>query len=845
MGHVYRARDTRLGRLVAIKVSREQFSGRFEREARAVAALNHPNVCQLYDIGPNYLVMELVDGAPVAPVDDVDRLLDFAIQIADGLAAAHAQGIVHRDLKPANVLVARDGRVKILDFGLASVALRDPDSEDLTEAQLTQAGTVMGTAAYMSPEQARGLVVDARTDLWSFGVVLYELATGVRPFEVRAPTVMQGILGAEPRPVKGRAPHVPLPLARIIERLLEKDRELRYQSAADVRADLRRVGRDSGAESVGAERTGQMRRDARSRARLVAAAVIIVLLILAGAMLYLSSPRSAVISPADYEQLTQFTDSVTAPAISPDGRMVAFISGNSYFLSPGQVYVKLLPNGEALQLTDDPRPKLGPVFTPDGSRVAYTLEDRSRAVTSWDTWTVPVHGGEPTLLLPNASGLVWLDQRRVLYSEMRLPDIHMGIVTSTEGRSERREIYFPAHERAMAHYAWASPDRQWILVVEMDRTTAWQRCRLVPFDGRSAGEPVGPDGACIAAAWSPDGAWMYFNAVVAGVSHIWRQRFPDGAVEQLTFGPTEEEGLAMAADGRSLVTAVGMAHSSIWIHESGNDRPLSTEGHAYDPRLSRDGRRLYYRMRQATGTGAELWSRDLATGRAAPLLPGIDVAGYDISPDETEVAYTTRSPGDEPQIWIAPTDRRSGPRLLASGGDQVSFGAGELIFRALGAQSNTIERIGRDGAGRESIGDYRVLEKIGVSPDGEWIVAMVSADAFDTVAIPRRGGALIRICSAGCLPRWSPDGTYFYLPASDAGGAGAPHAPGRTLAIPLRAEKSLPELPAGGILPDTAWTGPPGTIVIDRAGVAPGPDPSTYAFVQQTVQRNLYRIRLP
>ena len=176
----------------------------------------------------------------------------------------------------------------------------------------------------------------------------------------------------------------------------------------------------------------------------------------------------------------------------------------------------------------------------------------------------------------------------------------------------------------------------------------------------------------------------------------------------------------------------------------------------------------------------------------------------------------------------------------------MSFGAGELIFRALGAQSNTLERIGRDGTGRERISDYTVLNQIGVSPDGEWIVAMVAREeAYDTIAIPRRGGALVRICSAGCLPRWSPDGKHFYLPASNEGGAGSTHAPGRTLAIPVQPGGALPELPAGGIVPDTAWSGPPGTIVIDRVGIAPGPDPSTYAFVRQTVQRNLYRIRLP
>ncbi len=184
MGEVYAARDTRLDRKVAIKISKAQFSERFEREARAVAALNHTHICQLYDVGPNYLVMELVEGAPVGPVADVRQLLELATQMADGLAAAHAVGIVHRDIKPSNLLVTSSGHVKILDFGLATVTPPATAASDVTrEAVVTEAGTLIGTAAYMSPEQARGETLDARTDLWSLGVVLYEMSTGTRPFD--------------------------------------------------------------------------------------------------------------------------------------------------------------------------------------------------------------------------------------------------------------------------------------------------------------------------------------------------------------------------------------------------------------------------------------------------------------------------------------------------------------------------------------------------------------------------------------------------------------------------------------------------------------------------------------
>src|SRR5262245_3477384 len=242
MGDVYRARDTRLDRTVAIKFSREQFTERFHREARAVAALSHPNVCHLYDVGPDYLVMEYVEGGPVRPPADAHSVVEIAAQIADGLAAAHRAGIVHRDLKPDNVLITADGRIKILDFGLAVL---EPASAYAAVAQtvaVTDPGTTVGTVAYMSPEQARGEPVDARSDLWSAGVILYELVTRERPFNgATSALVFDAILNKPPAPIRDRNPKAPIELNHTIDRLLEKDRALRYQSAADLRADLKRI----------------------------------------------------------------------------------------------------------------------------------------------------------------------------------------------------------------------------------------------------------------------------------------------------------------------------------------------------------------------------------------------------------------------------------------------------------------------------------------------------------------------------------------------------------------------------------------------------------------------------
>ena len=317
MGEVYAARDTRLDRKVAIKISKAQFSERFEREARAVAALNHTHICQLYDVGPNYLVMELVEGAPVGPVADVRQLLELATQMADGLAAAHAVGIVHRDIKPSNLLVTASGHVKILDFGLATVMPTSTAASDVTrEALVTEAGTLIGTAAYMSPEQARGEALDARTDLWSLGVVLYEMATATRPFG--GPTsavVFEELLStdahagstAEPEdPGRSRARHRTAARERSRDTLsVGRRRARRFETnrSRHQRRSARGISHSRTGVRINTEK--DRRRDGERGGACVASLAVV---------WQVAQPGAPTIgAPSEYAQLTDFSDSVIDP----------------------------------------------------------------------------------------------------------------------------------------------------------------------------------------------------------------------------------------------------------------------------------------------------------------------------------------------------------------------------------------------------------------------------------------------------------------------------------------------------------------------------------------------------
>jgi Tol biopolymer transport system component len=843
MGEVYRAHDRKLGRDVAIKTLPHEFArdaerlSRLRREARTLASLNHPNIAAIYGLEESEeadcLVMELVEGEMLRGPLPVGIALDRACQVASALEAAHDKGIIHRDLKPANVKVTPQGTVKVLDFGLAKAIWWPEGNRDLSQLAAVKdvdsvAGQIVGTPGYMSPEQARGRDVDKRTDIWAFGCLLYELLAGKRAFPGETPQdTIASVLEREPSwqalPAK-----TPAPVGDLLRQCLQKDPARRLHNVADARRTIEKAQRGWN----------------RWRVTAIAAAALAMLAI--GAALWL---RNATHLPgrSQWVPLTKLPDSVVQPALSPDGRMLAFIRGDSTFLGIGQVYVKRLPDGQPVQLTHDSMHKMSPVFSPDGSRVAYTAEDLQ---FSWDTWVVPTQGGEPRQWLRNASGLVWSGPHQVLFSEMEIgKGPHMGIVAAEESRLGERKVYFPVDAPGMAHRSYPSPDGKWVLLVEMNRDHVWVPCRLVPMDGSSNGRPVGPPKAsCTSGAWSPDGRWMYFSSEAGGLYHIWRQRFPDGQPQQVTSGPTEEEGLAMAPDGRSFVTAVALENVSVWIRDARGQRQISLEGNAADPKFTPDGKKLCYRIVTKTPNefqfsreAGEVWVADLESGRSAPLAPGFQAAAYDISGDGGQVVMEAEDREGKPRLWLTSFERQEPPHPIPNvEGRQPSFGPGEIFFRGTDGIDGFVYRVRPDGTGMRRALEQPILTLYTVSPDGRWIVGwsrLPGNESPSNYAFSVGGGPPVHLSDWINL-HWSAGGGSLSI-------SELPFAEGRSYIVPLPPGESLPPVPAAGFTSEEEVARLPGARRADILDVVPGQSPDVYAFIRINTQRNLYRIPVP
>jgi hypothetical protein len=477
---------------------------------------------------------------------------------------------------------------------------------------------------------------------------------------------------------------------------------------------------------------------------------------------------------------------------------------------------------------------------------------------NWSTWTVPVIGGDSRLLLNNASALSWVpgaSPSRVVFSEVD-SGIHMAIVTAAEDGTDGRVVYSPVEHDAMAHVSFPSPDRKHLLGAEME--DGWRPCRLVPLErGRQSGPPaeagalIGPPhGQCSGAAWSTDGQWMYLSVDTGDGYHIWRQRFPDGTPVQITQGATEEEGLAIAPDGQSFFTSIGIRQSTLWIHDARGERQITSEGYASLPRFSPDGRKIYFLMRSRASrryVSGELWSVNIETGQREHLLPEFLLEDYSLASDGNQIVFVAIADNGTASVWMTRLDGREAPRRLSTlDAHRVFFGRdGEPLFSAAEDSKRFVYRIDENGSGLHKVIPDPITYVYDVSPAGTALAAWRGAavqlfatdggDPLDVSTLCAGAGGRDRGTTPPCV-YWSQTGRFLYMYDRTAG---------LTYALPIRSGERTPRLPPGGIASARQATAVPGTRIIRERYAFLGPDPSTYAFIRLTEQHNIYRIRVP